>query len=455
MIQIKKIAALSLAFLTAFSSFGCFDHKEEETVDHTDEILDTADDFCSDIKSLAIDKAIKLSDDEVAESLSEISPLLVFEEGDIYNAEAAMWAAAVAETIDYSIDEDSVSVSSKKAKGTVEVTFTIADHGSVTSSDQYTDLDSMLQALEETDNVEISVVLEVVYDDDKWVISYCDELVEELFDFTEVRELSFGSGLSDHINIVITEAVSNGESYEYYNSSYINFSVNFDSDAEFDKSDIHYIVYYNGTEVYASDLTDYGEDEHSFIIMYTVLDQNGPADRSLTLPDGYYSIVVYYGEEEIYTFDCECITGEPPATYDLATQVGLIDFIDDIAFAYLYDDVDLDRSGWYLGDERIDGVYSASLDNLCFRLYVGSDHGDLGCNLYYSPEAIVPQPAIPNMYLIGQEDNSVTVGPDGSYYYEIIVSGDIGGGFYILTIDDTSYLEPDATQVVFACCSVE
>ena len=91
----------------------------------------------------------------MAESLSEISPLLVFEEGDIYNAEAAMWAAAVAETIDYSIDEDSVSVSSKKAKGTVEVTFTIADHGSVTSSDQYTDLDSMLQALEETDNVEV------------------------------------------------------------------------------------------------------------------------------------------------------------------------------------------------------------------------------------------------------------------------------------------------------------
>lgn len=452
----KRIAASGLAFTIAFSSFGCFSAKEEEPADYTEDVLDTAEDFCTYIKSLSLDKALKISADDVADSLDEVEPLLIFEEGDIYNAEAAAWSEAVAATIDYSIDEDSVSVSSKKAKGTVDVTFTIADHESITSADTYSDLDSMIEALGEADSIEITAVLEVILDEDsdKWVVSYCDDLIGSLFGFTDVRELSFDSALADHIEFVITEAVDTGAGYEYYNTAYISFSMSFDLEAELNKDDIYYVVYYEGTEIYTSGLTDYGSDENSFIVMFTVLDINGPVGRDYMLDEGHYSVVVYCGEEEVYTFECDCIAGEPPAMFDLTSQVGLIDFSDDPSFEPLYGDVDLERSGWYIDDVKTDGTYPSDNGYLCFRLYVNEDHGDLGCNLYYSPDPEVPQPAIPNMYLMGQEDNPVTIADDGSMYYEVYATGDTVAGYYILTIDDVSYLDPDATEVIFACCAV-
>ncbi len=56
----KKVISMCLASVMALPVFGCV-KKEEEPVDYSEDIIDTAQTFCTDIKALKIDKALKIT----------------------------------------------------------------------------------------------------------------------------------------------------------------------------------------------------------------------------------------------------------------------------------------------------------------------------------------------------------------------------------------------------------
>ena len=93
-----------------------------------DEVLDAAETYAKNVAACDLGKLKKLSDDDFDKKTEDWEALLDFREGDIYNDNAAAFASAVADTITYEIDEESVEASTKKGSGSVDVIFTMADY---------------------------------------------------------------------------------------------------------------------------------------------------------------------------------------------------------------------------------------------------------------------------------------------------------------------------------------
>ena len=455
----KKVISMCLASVMALPVFGCV-KKEEEPVDYSEDIIDTAQTFCTDIKALKIDKALKITDGSVADPLTELEPLLVFEEGEIYNSEAALWAEAVSGTIDFTLDEDSVSSSKKKPKGTVDVTFTIADQEAISGSGEYYDIDEMIGALADAESREVTVTIEVAQNDDEdWVVTDYGNLIHDLFSFTELTELDLRMPLDERIYDVWLDGDVYDEATDtFHNTSYIGMCIIFGDDTPYNINNMTYTVYYNDEEVFSANVTDYDEENPDpeksgggIFIYVTVLDRGIPTSDAFLLAAGEYTIVVSYEGEEFYRRTCSVEYEADPDTFDLAGHVDVLE-IDSDAPAEFSDDIDQERSGWYIGDELVDDShYASGTGTVTFRLYVGSDHGELGYTMFYYESESCPVPIMDYLITEAYGDSSLTVADDGSMYYEFSVDAD-SDGYYILGI--CSGQLNISSYVVFGCCHV-
>ena len=186
-IPIKKTTCAALTGALLLSMTGCSElpfakgNSEEEIVDAAQAFVEAAAD-CD------FDEMGKISVEDFEEDSEDWEAALDFEEGDIYDADAAKFAEAVADTIEYEIDEDSAEVKDKKAS--VDVVFTLADYEAVLNSGEYTDIDEMIDALEDADIEEIEVTVEFEKEDDEWLVSNYDEIMEDLYEFTETDALN-------------------------------------------------------------------------------------------------------------------------------------------------------------------------------------------------------------------------------------------------------------------------
>jgi len=456
MFRLKKITAAGLAVTMFIPVFGCA-LKKEEPVDHTGDIIDTAEAFCSAIKSLKIDKAIKVADESLESDLTELKPLLVFEEGDIYNADAALWAEAVAGTIDYVIDEKSAESSEKKAKGTVEVTFTVADQEIISGDESYHEIDYMIEDLPGIDDKEITVTLEISQNDDEdWVVDDYGKLIDELFSFTEVRELDLEIPLSEMIYDIWLTGDGYDEATETFtNTSDIGICVIFGDVAEIDIADMTYTVLYNGEELFTQNVVDYSEEgseyNNAVIIFVTILDRNVSLTDESYLDAGEYEIVLYNNGEEVCTQSCTVYYDPSMETFDLSSRVNILEISEDLP-AEIADDVDQERSGWYNGDELTDGNYAYGTAPIAFRLYVGEDHGEFGYAFYYYESADCPSPIMDNLVILDYGDVPVTVADDGSMYYEFALDGDVAAGYYVAGVYSGPISSSDLH--IFNCASV-
>lgn len=459
--EFKRKLSLCLAASIAVSAFGCADmKKEEEPVDYTEDIIETAQTFCNNIKSLKIDKALKVTDEGAADPLTELQPLLVFEEGEIYNAEAALWAEAVSETIDFVLDEDSVSPSKKKPKGTVDVTFTIADQEVISGSGEYYDINEMIDALADAGSKEITVTVEVARNDDEdWVVTDYGNLIKDLFSFTELTQLDLRMPLGDRIYDVWLDGDGMDESTDtFHNTSFIGMCIVFGDETPYNINNMTYTVLYNGEEVYSSNVTDYDEENPDpekvgggVFIYVTILDRGIPTNADNLLDAGSYTIVVSYEGEEFYRRECTVEYDPDPEMFNMADRVDILE-ISDITPDELSSDIDQERSGWYSGDELIeDSLYETGSETVTFRLYVGSDHGELGYTMFYYESAECPMPITDYLDTLAYGNVAVTVADDGSMYYEYSVDA-TAGGYYVLGI--CTGVMSSSSYAIFGCCFV-
>ena len=415
---LKKAGAIALAGAMTLSCASCalFGANKKE-------IVEAADTFASTLLKQDAGKIVKLTnekkDSDAAEALE-----LIFDDS-MYTEEQNKFIDAVADTITYEVDEESVEVDKEEAS--VDVTFTMVDYEKALKDD-YSDIDEVLDLIKDCeDTKEVEVTFEFEKDDDEWLLSNLnDKGFGKLFDF-----YTYELDLKPDIAAVLDYTSCWSGTYAIYSEVY------FTEDISAYESDLSFDVYYEGS-LYASD------QSVSMFGTYIYCDYVDPSYNDLA--PGDYEIVVKCGDTEITTMSATV------EDYDVTpTTTGSTG--SDIDYDYLFTaegelgDI-VQAVDWYLDDGS--GYYSI-------------DYG-FEYDIYFSDE-LTYDDVVGITYNVYDEDGN-TLLEGGTVYGSNISYGTNEDGYYYVYLpyqpedsldSGTYYIEvfnPDGTTLMTDYCVV-
>jgi len=344
----------------------------------TEEIVDAADDFAAALTTCDAGKIIKLTNEKKSSSTAEeLSELL---DTSSLSKDSLLFVDAVADTLEYEIDEDSVKID--KDEASVDVTFTMVDYEDALAGDTYNSIDEALKILDSSKKTkEVQVTFEFVSDDGDWLISNIgDKDYKKLFDFY---------GFTPEIMPDLASLVQYTDIYTGF--GYIEMMVAFEEDVSeyldlmtctiscdgqtFQPDDA---VTGYGNYVYCGYYVD-GEVPAGYYTVYLKIGDSTVASDSITVED----------ESEVDPFGGSYVFGELEGD----TYVTVFDYTDSFSNNYLYmEGYDVEMEGnlqttMYL--KLGDGMYELWIDedefkeNMYDYLYANSDElmaDFLGCD---------------------------------------------------------------------------
>ena len=165
--RIKKAVSVFMTGAIMLGFAGCLDFGAKKAV------LAAAEDFASNVASADADALIKNS--TLEKKSSEASNLTDLLSGSNISDDQKAFFQAVEGTIEYEIDEESLTV--KKGEASIDITFTIADYEKVLK-DKFTKIDDLTAAVKKADTKEITFTAEFVKEDKEWI---CDNVGSKKF----------------------------------------------------------------------------------------------------------------------------------------------------------------------------------------------------------------------------------------------------------------------------------
>ncbi|MCR5615053.1 MAG: hypothetical protein K6F45_02695 [Saccharofermentans sp.] len=336
---IRKAGAAALAGSMALSFASCalFGANKKE-------IVEAADTFASTLLKQDAGKIIKLTnEDEDSDSAAALE--IIFDES-MYSDDQNEFNKAVADTISYEVDEDSVEVDKEEAS--VDVTFTMVDYEKALKDD-YSDIDEVVDLIKDCeDTKDVKVTFEFEKDDDEWILSNLDDKgFGKLFDY-----MTYELDLTPDLASIIDTTSCWSSSYAILSEVYFTETIT-DYDIVFD-------VYCDGALIATDQPATYYDT-------YIYCDYYEPDYNDL--PAGDYSIVVKCGGAEITTMETTVEEySEPQPTDD-----GLEDLVD---YTYVYDgqgelgDI-LVAVDWYLDDGN--NNYTVNMGGIEYDMYFTDD----------------------------------------------------------------------------------
>ena len=227
----RRLVAAALAGAMAVSCASCMliggPNKKE--------IVEAADTFASALLKQDAGKIVKLTNEKKDSDAAEALEVL-FDES-MYSDEQNEFNKAVADTITYEVDEESVEVDKEEAS--VEVVFTMVDYEKALKDD-YSDIDEVLDLIGDCDDTkEVTITFEFEKDDDEWLLTNLkDKGFGKLFDYC-TYELNIMGELFDMFSY--SETVAG----DWYVDSWFYF----DEDITDYSGLVTYDVYYNGSVI--------------------------------------------------------------------------------------------------------------------------------------------------------------------------------------------------------------
>ena len=264
--NIRRLVAVALAGAMAVSCASCMliggPNKKE--------IVEAADTFASALLKQDAGKVVKLTNEKKDSDAAEALDVLWDE--SMYSDEQNEFNKAVADTITYEVDEESVEVDKEEAS--VDVVFTMVDYEKALKDD-YSDMDEVLDLIGDCDDTkEVTITFEFEKDDDEWLLSNLkDKGFGKLFDYCSY-ELDIMGELFDMFSYSDTVAG------DWYVDSWFYF----EDDITDYSGLIFYDVYYNGSVILSAQ-TAYVYESY-FYCTYEDPDYND-------LPAGDYYFSVY------------------------------------------------------------------------------------------------------------------------------------------------------------------
>jgi len=184
--NVSRTTCAVIASAMIMSMTGC---SQLPIGDNTDDIIDAGEAFAGAAADCNLGKMGKVSAEDFEKDTKDWEEALDFKEGDVYDANAADFDKAVAKTIEYEIDEDSAEI--KKDKASVDAVFTIVDYESVLKDDSFTNVDDMIDALDDADTNEIKTTIEFEKEDDEWLVTNYEDIMKDLYEFTDTTSIEF------------------------------------------------------------------------------------------------------------------------------------------------------------------------------------------------------------------------------------------------------------------------
>jgi hypothetical protein len=228
--SLKRVLAAALAGAMAMSVASCMLFGPNKK-----EIVEAADTFATALLKKDPDKILKLTNEKNLGAFPDL-----FEE-DNYSEEELKFFDAVGDTISYEIDEDSVEVS--KDEASIDVLFSMVDYEEALKDGGYADIDEILDAIEDCDDIEeFTVTFEFEKDDDEWLITNFHDKGFGMLFFYYTYELDLTPAIADLIDY--TDCWSNASS--------IFSDIYFLEDVSEYESNLSFDVYYEGN-LYAAD----------------------------------------------------------------------------------------------------------------------------------------------------------------------------------------------------------
>ena len=283
----KKLIASAVCVSMLASLGGCalFDKDDEG-------VLKAADDYATAIQKVKLGDITGLMTN--GEDLEESLDYLVNDTEGMPAGYADM-CSAIAGTISYEIDEESVQSSKKNAEGSVDVTWTLVDYEAVFEqvSEDGGDVDAFIDALtaDDAQTQTISSTINFVLEDEAWLVDDEDgDILNEVYSFyADAAGYTFVPPLMDYIE----------DAYWYYSddSVYSNFGqIELDiittTEGEEIPFEFTYEYYLNGELIFTSDVC---EDVGHWIEAYYGPDYDPAAqvdDRGF-LVAGEYRCIMY------------------------------------------------------------------------------------------------------------------------------------------------------------------
>ena len=283
-VDFKKLtaSAVSVAMIASLSGCAMFDKDD-------DAVLAVAEDYAeavvkikpADIVALLVDP-----DDDLQENIEG------FVETEGYPDDYAAICDAIAGTLSYEIDEESVESSKKNGEASVDITFSIADYQA--AYDDVTadggDLDAFIAAIGDADKTEINQTIEFALEDDEWLVDDSGaENVQKIYQFyLDAFDFSFAADLIEYVDSTEWYYSDNGV---YTNYSEIELDIITTDEGSEVPFEFTYEYYLDGALIYTSDVcTDQG---HWIEAYYGPSYDSAAAMENGSLVAGQYRCVIY------------------------------------------------------------------------------------------------------------------------------------------------------------------
>ena len=284
-VDFKKLtaSAVSVAMIASLSGCAMFDKDD-------DAVLAVAEDYAeavvkikpADIVSLLVDP-----DDDLQESIE------LFVETEGYGDDYAAICDAIAGTLAYEIDEESVESSKKNGEASVDITFSIADYQAAYDevSENGGDLDAFIAAIGDADKTEFNQTIEFSLEDDEWLVDDSGaEKVQELYQFyLDAFDFTFTAPLIEYVDSTEWYYSDNGVYTDYSQIELDIITTDEGSEVPFEFT---YEYYRDGALVFTSDVcTDQGHWIEAYYGPY--YDTAAATNAEGNLVAGEYRCVIY------------------------------------------------------------------------------------------------------------------------------------------------------------------
>lgn len=419
--NIRRLVAAALAGAMAVSCASCMliggPNKKE--------IVEAADTFASALLKQDAGKVVKLTNEKKDSDAAEALDVLWDE--SMYSDEQNEFNKAVADTITYEVDEESVEVDKEEAS--VDVVFTLVDYEKALKDD-YSDIDEVLDLIGDCDDTkEVTITFEFEKDDDEWLLTNLkDKGFGKLFDYCSY-ELDIMGELFDMFSYSDTVAG------DWYVDSWFYF----DGDISAYEGLVYFDVYYNGSVILSAQTADVYDT--FFYCTYEDPDYND-------LPAGDYYFSVYcndtYATSDTVTIEESTVptsTGSGSSgidyNYDVDALGELADYVvavdwwgDDGNYAYENTPA-IEYDVYFTSDITYDQIMG-----ITFNVY------DEDGNLLVEGESIASNRT--------NIDDSVS--EDGYYFIYVGYlpeAGNVEPGYYFVEV-----CNPDGTTLLYDYCSV-
>lgn len=441
MINGKKIMAAVLTCAMLASVSACTNKG------NPDDIIDAADSFAKNVAALNAGKMLKQMeeiDDDKAESIKNKLAM-----SDMSDDERTV-KQAIAATISYEVNEDSVEFDGDEA--TCDVVFTMVDYADVIG-DLSGSADDFTSAISDADaDKEYEVTFTFVKDGDEWIVGEdsLDEL-SGLYSFINY-ELSLGAAGGDILEMIQRTSWWLSDEGTYTNAEYIELDLWF---TENPGIDVYYEVYQGSSLIYTSNPETFSTSY--FEAVYG--EEQGAALTEGKIPAGTYGIKIYEAGNGTLLADETCTVEVSSTESSASSATGDSDTYQLLNPSF----ANIKELGWWdYGIEEADGsehgtmasegIYCSDTETIAFSVELNEAGPAIYFAYYFIPEggdASAVDYANPTF---AQTIESTSY-QDGSIYYDIDYTPDtMAVGTYILVVaaDQASVSSPYIT----AACQV-